>query len=82
MKKCDLFPVMDNQRNRLKQLAGLSNLLVSAGAGGKANHSLNDLSACISIVNDLASDSLVNHERISDSVTQLSIVSNCVAGLG
>tara|TARA_R110001606_G_scaffold399267_1_gene583100 strand:- start:3910 stop:4152 length:243 start_codon:yes stop_codon:yes gene_type:complete len=80
MKKCDLFPVMDNQRKRLNQLAGLSNLLVSAG--GQTNHSLNDLSACISIVSDLASDSLVNHERISDSVTQLSIVSDCVTGLG
>ena len=79
MKKCDLLPLMDNQEKRLNQLQGLSNLLVSAGS--LPNHSKNDLCACLSIVSDLASNTLSQHKIIALEVTQLVIVSNCVAGI-
>lgn len=78
IKKCDLFPLMDNQTKRLKQLQGLSNLMVSAG--GLPDHSKNDLCACLSLVSDFANDSLVNHQTISNSVVQLSILHDCVNG--
>jgi hypothetical protein len=76
MKKCDLFPVLDDQTERLKQIQGLSNLMVSAD--GLIDHSKSDLRACLSIVSDLASKSVVNHHAIAESVVQLSIVNNCV----
>lgn len=79
MKKCDLFPVLDKQSKRLNQLKGLSNLLMIAG--GLADHSKSDLCECLSIVSDLASETISNQQTITDSVTQLSIVNDCVNGL-
>lgn len=80
MKKCDLLPVLDNQSKRLNQLKGLSNLLMVAG--GLSEHSKSDLCECLSIVNDLASDALDKQRTITHEVTQLAIISNCVAGIG
>ncbi|KXI28971.1 hypothetical protein [Paraglaciecola hydrolytica] len=80
MMKCDLFPVLDNQSKRIKQLKGLSNLLIIAG--GLPDHSKSDLCACLSIVSDIASDALDKQKTINHEVTQLALISNCVAGIG
>lgn len=80
MKKCDLFPVLDNQSKQLKQLAGLSNLISSAG--GLSNTSQSDICACLSILSDIANNTLSQNDVITHEVTQLTIVSNSVAGLG
>ena len=80
MKKCHLFPVLDRQSKRLNQLQGLSNLLVNAV--GLPNYAKSDLSACLSIVSDLASEALNKQETITHEVTQLATISNCVAGVG
>ena len=79
MKKCDLFPLMDNQEKRLNQLQGLSNLLVSAG--GLPDHSKSDLCACLSIVSDLSNAVQQEHKSISESIIQLSIVNDCANGV-
>jgi hypothetical protein len=79
MKKYDLFPILDNQEKRVNQTQGLSNLLVNAG--GLPDHSKRDRSACQSIVTDLASNKLSQHDIIALEVTQLVIVSNYVAGI-
>ena len=80
MRKCDLFPVLDKQSKQLNQLKGLSNLLMIAG--GLPNYEKNDLCECLSIVSDLASDALDKQRTITHEVTQLAIISNCVAGVG
>lgn len=80
MKKCDLFPVLDNQSKQLKQLVGLSNLMFSAG--GLSNTSQSDLCACLSIVSDLASESLNGNITVSKSLIQLTSGNNCASGIG
>jgi hypothetical protein len=80
MKKCDLFPVLDNQSKQLKQLVGLSNLMFSAS--GSSNTSPSDLCACLSIVSDLANESLNANITASESLIQLTSGNNCVSGLG
>ena len=79
MKKCDLFPLLDNQEKRLNQLQCLSNLLVNAGS--LPDHSKSDLCACLSIVSDLSNAVQQEHKSISESVIQLSIVNDCVNGV-
>ena len=69
MKKCDLFPILDGQEKRLKQIQGLSNFM--AISGKLLDHSKNDLCACLSIVSDLSKEMAANHETISKSVTAL-----------
>ena len=78
MKKCNLFPVLENQEKRIKQIHGLSNVLIVAG--GLSNHSQNDLCSCLSIVSDLSKELAANQETINKSVTELSIVNDCVNG--
>ena len=79
MRKCELFPVLDKQSKRLNQLKGLSNLLMIAG--GLSDHSKSDLCECLSIISDIASETISNQQTITDSVTQLSLVNDCVNGL-
>jgi hypothetical protein len=78
MKKSNLFPIMNNQEKRINQVHGLSNVLIFAG--GLPNHSQKDLCNCLSIVSDLTEEMLRNQKAISEGVTGLSIVSDCVNG--
>lgn len=78
MKKCNQFPLLDNQEKRIKQIQGLSNVLMLAG--GRPNHSQNDLSHCLSIVSDLSDALAVNQETLNKKAIELSIVNDCVNG--
>lgn len=78
MKKCKLLPILDNQEKRINQIHGLSNVLMLVG--GLSNHSQNDLYTCLSIVSDLSEHLAANQESISKSVTELSIINDCVNG--
>ena len=78
MKLCNLFPVLDNQEKRIKQIHGLSNVLMIAG--GLSNHSQNDLYNCLSIVSDLSEEMLINQTVISEGITGLNLINKCING--
>ena len=79
MKTQKVLSMLGHQKRQLNQVNSLSGLL--ANAGGLSTHSDNDLSGCMSILNDLSEDLKANHEIISQSVIQLGIVNDCVNGL-
>jgi hypothetical protein len=78
MKKCDLFPVLDNQTKYINQINALANVMQNAG--GLTNHPENELRACLSIISYLSNLLNQNQESICKSVTELSIVHDCMNG--
>jgi hypothetical protein len=79
MKTQKVLSILDQHKRQLNQMNCLSGLL--ANAGGLSKHSDNDLSGCMSILSDLSEDLAANHEIISQSVSQLGIINDCVNGL-
>ncbi|PKG97851.1 hypothetical protein [Paraglaciecola sp. MB-3u-78] len=79
MKTQKVFSKLEQHKRQLNQISSLSGLL--AKAGGLSTHSDNDLSGCMSILNDLSEDLKANHEIIAQSFIQLGIVNDCVNGL-
>jgi hypothetical protein len=78
MKTQKVFSMLDHHKKQLNQVNSLSGLL--ANAGGLSKHPDNDLSGCMSILNDLSEDLKANHEIIAQSFIQLGIVNDCVNG--
>lgn len=78
MIKQELFKTLDQQNRQLNQVTSLSNLM--ANAGGLTKRPENELSACLSVITDISNDLLKNHKTITESVTELCIVSDCVSG--
>lgn len=54
--------------------------ITEKAAGGLSNHSQNDLYNCLSIFTDLSEEMLRSHKAISEGVTGLSIINECVNG--
>lgn len=80
MNKSKLLTAIDNQTKQLRQIQSLFYFLESSGE--LPTHSKTDLIACLSIIRDIAIKAINQQETISHEVTQLEIVSNCVAGNG
>lgn len=78
MIKQKLYKAIDLHNRQLFQVSSLSNLL--ANAGGLTKRPENELSACLSVISDISNDLLKNHKTISESVTELCIVNDCVKG--
>lgn len=80
MIKQELFKTLDQHNRQLNQVTSLSNLM--ANAGGLTKRPESELSACLSVITDISNDLLKNHNTISESVTELCIVNDCVSGTG
>jgi hypothetical protein len=75
MIKQELFKALDQHQRQLNQITSLI-----ANAGGLTKRSENELSTCLSVITNISNDLLKNHKTLSESITELCIVSDCVKG--
>jgi hypothetical protein len=78
MKKCELFPVFDEQTNHIKSVEALANV-VRVGIGGELIAERH-LKQCMSLLCDLTITLSENHEIGSQALTNLYIVNDAING--
>jgi hypothetical protein len=79
MKKCDLFPVFDDQAEQIRNVEALANV-IRVGIGGEVIAERH-LKQCMSLLCDLTIALSENHEIGSQALTNLYIVNDAVNGL-
>ena len=78
MNKHNLIPVLDQQKKRLFQIQGLSNLLLLSA--DDIYQSEDDLNGCCSLISDLIEEVKSNHNLIYKATRKLFIVRSALKG--